>query len=408
MDIQKRLLGPCALFEPYVEGVKVDIDSLIWRLILFDTYILVTVRLKEIPHLVNAFGYEGVTSLLSSGVLKIYCDATMPASTGQNSVIKSRREKGILPLGSYSCSMIRPHNRNEYISDCLESLNNIQNLSSKEMDKLKESVVSAIIERPNNYGIEALNQFKTDLINNSKLIKIITTEVLFNKNRIITYPDKFRLRIHQIDDDDYRSETNIGIIYGLSEASVHKVVEKALLALASLYQRIEDMNVFSALTGSIDRDLQLFCEKLSILVESISPKAKEIQFQRIVEIKGLPSFKEKDSLLKVDIEKLLDIRERKECREFRDWIPRLNEMQDNEISDYMSSIKSKLSSFIYGQEGRIFRFLVNTGISLSPEGVILGPIISAIDSFLLNKIISYSGPIMFINRLYPSIFTKRD
>jgi len=158
MDIQKRLLGPCTIFIPNVDDVKVDMDALIWRLFLFDTYIFVTVRLKEIPHLINAFGYKGANSLLSSGALKIYCDATMPASTGQNSEIKSRREKGILPLGSYSISMIRPHNRDEYISDCLDdSLNNIQSLSLKELDKLRENVVSAIVERPNNYGIDTLN-----------------------------------------------------------------------------------------------------------------------------------------------------------------------------------------------------------------------------------------------------------
>ena len=51
MDIQKRLMGPCAIFAPSTEEVKIDMDSFIWRLILFETYILVSVRLKEIPYL---------------------------------------------------------------------------------------------------------------------------------------------------------------------------------------------------------------------------------------------------------------------------------------------------------------------------------------------------------------------
>jgi len=409
MDIQKRLLGPCTIFIPNVDDVKVDMDALIWRLFLFDTYIFVTVRLKEIPHLINAFGYKGANSLLSSGALKIYCDATMPASTGQNSEIKSRREKGILPLGSYSISMIRPHNRDEYISDCLDdSLNNIQSLSLKELDKLRENVVSAIVERPNNYGIDTLNQLKTDLINNLRLIKIMTAKALYNSHKIITHPDNFFLKINRIDEEDFRSEKNIGSLYGLSEVAVHKIVEKALLALASLNQRIEDMFVYSALTGSVGKDLKLFREKFSLLAESISPEAKEIQFQRIIEIGGLPSFKDKDSSFKVDIEKLLKIRESRECQEFRDWITKLNEIKNNELKDYISSIKSKISSFVYELEGRIFRFLVNTGISLLPGGIISGPALSAIDSFLLEKLIPYSGPIMFINRQYPSIFEEKN
>jgi len=409
MNLQKRLFGPCTVFIPNVDDVKVDIDAIIWRLFLFETYIFVTVRLKEIPHLINAFGYNGVNSLLSSGALQIYCDATMPASTGQNSVIKSRREKGILPLGSYSFSMIRPHNRNKYISDCLgDNLNKIRSLSLKELDKLRENVVSAIVERPNNYGIDTLNQLKTDLINNLRLIKIMTTKALFNNHKIITHPDNFSLKISRIDEEDFRSETNIGSLYGLSKVAVHKIVEKALLALASLNQRIEDMFVYSALTGSVGKDLKLFREKFSLLAESISPEEKETQFQRIIEIGGLPSFRDKDSSFKVDIEKLLKIRESRECREFRDWITKLSEIKNCELKDHISNIKSKISSFVYGLEGKIFRFLVTTGISLLPGGIILGPALSAIDSFLLEKLLPYPGPIMFINRQYPSIFEEKS
>ena len=171
MDIQKRLLGPCATFIPNVEDVKVDIDALIWRLFLFDTYIFVSIRLKEIPHLINTFGYKGVISLLSSGALKIYCDATMPASTGQNSVIKSRREKGILPFGSYSISMIRPHDRDEYINDCLDdSLNIIQGLALKELDNLRENVVSAITRE---YGAESHLTISPACIKMETLEKVI-------------------------------------------------------------------------------------------------------------------------------------------------------------------------------------------------------------------------------------------
>lgn len=408
MDIQKRLIGPCARFESNVDDVKVDMDALIWRLILFDTYILASIRLKEIPHLVKVFGYDGVNSLLSSGILKIYCDATMPAQTGQTSVIKSRMEKGVLPLCSYSFSMICPHDRKKYISDCLQNLHNIRGFSLKKVIKLKQSVASGIIKRPENYCVDTLNQLKQDLIDNSRLIKILTTKALFNRHRIISHPDKFFLKIHQIDDDDFQSETNLGVVYGLKREEVHKVIEKALLALGSLNQRIEDMNVFSAITISLDKDLPLFREKLSILAESVSPKSKEIKMQRIVEIRGLPCFKEKNSALKINIEKLLRIRERKECREFRDWISSIDIVKDIEMSEYISSIKSTISPFIHGLKGRIIRFFVNTGISFLPAGIILGPVISAIDSFLLNKIFPYSGPIIFINRLYPSIFIESN
>ena len=54
--------------------VALDIEGLIRRLLLFDTYILYSVRLKEIPELVRHFGYEGTIALLTSGALEICCE----------------------------------------------------------------------------------------------------------------------------------------------------------------------------------------------------------------------------------------------------------------------------------------------------------------------------------------------
>jgi hypothetical protein len=102
MKIQDRLLGECSFFKADMDDVEVDFDSLIWRLLLFDNFILVSTRLKEIPRLCEVFGISGTIDLLSCGAMNIYCDATLIGQTGQLAILKSRQEKGILPLGSYS------------------------------------------------------------------------------------------------------------------------------------------------------------------------------------------------------------------------------------------------------------------------------------------------------------------
>jgi len=74
LEITRRLLGSSAIVtqDPGASDIRVtlDVESLVRRLLLFDTYILYSVRLKEIPDLVRRFGYEGALALLGSGALE--------------------------------------------------------------------------------------------------------------------------------------------------------------------------------------------------------------------------------------------------------------------------------------------------------------------------------------------------
>lgn len=72
MSLTNRLLGPCATFSGGPETIRVDVGALVRRLLLFDTYILDSTRLLEIPRLLDAFGTSGFITLLQSGALKIH------------------------------------------------------------------------------------------------------------------------------------------------------------------------------------------------------------------------------------------------------------------------------------------------------------------------------------------------
>lgn len=403
MDIQKRLIGPCSSYSRDNDDVQVDFGSLVRRLILFDAYILQSTRLKEIPHMVETFRCEGVQALLSSGVLSIHCDATTPGQTGQTTTLKSRIKKGVLPLGSFSFSIIKPHDRKKYISDCLQGVHKTKGISFKETKKLKQTVVSALENIPDNSGFGAINQLKKDIIDNSPMIKLITVKVLHKRFGINTKPEEFLLKLHPIDDDDFQSETNIGSLFKLEEPEVHKIIEKALLTLAGLNLRTEEMSAYSALSGFIDNELPIFGEKLNFLAKLLSPMAVEERMQRVIELKGLPDIDAKDYSIRVDIEKLLKIRDSYECREFRNWLSTIDEATDKEILERINSIRSKIMPIFYGKKARLIRLFVNTGIGLS-FGPIGGLGAGAIDTFLLKKILPYKGAIAFINKLYPSIF----
>ena len=77
---------------------------------------------------------------------------------------------------------------------------------------------------------------------------------------------------------------------------------------------------------------------------------------------------------------------------------------DKELEDRLKSLQAKLSDFLHSGAGRTLRILVGEGAGMIPG---VGTIVSAIDSFLLEKIFPHKGAITFVNKLYPSIFRNR-
>jgi hypothetical protein len=146
MDFRNRFLASAARANAEdPEQIEFFAGEFIERLILFEEYILESIRLKEIPHLVRLFGYFPVLELLKSRKLKIYCDAVTMASTGQaGGALESRRVKGNLPLCSYCLDMVRIAYYKDYIHKNLQQIHEIDGISHKEAKKLKLAVVERL------------------------------------------------------------------------------------------------------------------------------------------------------------------------------------------------------------------------------------------------------------------------
>jgi hypothetical protein len=77
MDITRRLIGTSGILkESQPDIVGVDLDSIIRRLIMFDTYILKTIKLQEFPFLVAELGFSGTMQLLESPAFQIEGECT--------------------------------------------------------------------------------------------------------------------------------------------------------------------------------------------------------------------------------------------------------------------------------------------------------------------------------------------
>jgi len=68
---------------------------------------------------------------------------------------------------------------------------------------------------------------------------------------------------------------------------------------------------------------------------------------------------------------------------------------------------SKVRLSVQTLPGKAIRLLTTTGIgSIPPIGLIAGFVASAVDTFLLEKMLPKSGVVAFLSNLYPSVFER--
>lgn len=408
MDIRKRVIAPFAQGSPTDKASPVDLSGFIIKLLLFDKYICQSANLEEIPHLIKAFGYEGVRALLSSKAIDIHCDLVGIAQIGQASVLESRRKKGILPLGSFSFSTFRlATERRQFIHERLQSFHKIEGLHKRDIIKLKGEVAARILPISTQADEDTLQQLKADLNANVPNVKSAIAQALNSKLQTEVSPSDLSIQIHQIAEDDFSAETNLIKDFRLTVEDAHKVVEGGLLTIGRLNRRVADMKAFSALSGFKDLELPMFEQKLDFISRALSLDAQEQRIKRVFAIKG---FQDLDDLIdrgQVNMIKLLEIRETRECREFRDWLWSVDSATDEEIDERVNSLRDKLSWFAHGKGGKSVRWLASTGIGLIPVvGTIAGGVTGLLDTFLLEKVIPTPGAISFLNNMYPSIFRE--
>ncbi|MCA1656815.1 MAG: hypothetical protein LC713_03750, partial [Actinobacteria bacterium] len=199
--------------------------------------------------------------------------------------------------------------------------------------------------------------------------------------------------------------TDIGKRLQLSPEEADAAVQRALLGISDLNRRIEDMESYEAVVGFRGQELPIVEKKFEFLVNQFYPEAQEARFGRVIAIADLPDPESAPG--SVNVEKLLDARESQELREFRQWLRTLDNATDAEIADMVASIGTKVSEAVHSPRGKTVRFVVTTLAGLIPihfAGVVAGPALSAIDQFLLDKVIPEPGPVSFLGSSYPSIF----
>jgi hypothetical protein len=402
MDITRRVLGPIAL--PRKTGdsrteIRIDAETFLHRLLLFDTSILVSVRLKEIPLLVPYFGYEGIRDLLASGALKIRCECA------QMGLGPSQGPR--LPKMTYSFLYVDAQSHEDYVHTCLQNIHHCPGLKHKEILQLKRNVAEAI-QRP--YGESDSDKVRTriipglesDLLHNKVLVEAALRTHFARMGQVS--PQYFTFEVNKVGSDVFSVTTDLAERANISIAACDGAFGGAFLAVGELQQRLGEMQSYEALSGFDQEDLPLFQAKLGFLEALAGATHAEARFVRVMSI-ALPSLKLEPGTT-IDIDKLLKIRSSSELREFRDWLVTTDSDTEGEIRARVAGIKAQLGVFAQSTTGKVIRFLVGAGTTLlsGAAGTIAGLGVSVVDQFLIDRVLPRTGIAAFVNELYPSLF----
>jgi hypothetical protein len=395
MDLRARLIAPSFHLQDDGSIGDFNFDALIKRLLLFETYILDSRGLTEIPHLVQAFGKDGLFLLLETGVLRINCSFSHTGSltsSGESSPFH------------YKFVTIEPAEINEYVNLLLQEIEPQIEHTARQTVHLRRAIYASLEQPIDKTSSLALTAMREELSSSTQLLKSALIIALYKQLGIRGTTTAIEVAVEFDSENDFRVESNLQESFDLDRRTAHKIIEASCLAIARRNDRIEQMKRFSALTGFSDIDLPIFGEKLGFLASALSPDIDENRFQRIVELARLPQIKDVRNT-RIDAKQLLKIRDSVECTEFRRWLTTTDAMSDDEIIQQIRSFSKIVGRTISGEVGQNIRFLITNGIGFVP---VVGPVmsipLSILDHFLIEKIFPRSGVSAFIDDMYPSLF----
>jgi hypothetical protein len=311
MNVRQSILGEIAT--PSGRTISaIDVGGLVRRLLLFDRVVIKSFVLKELPVLIQAFGRTGFAALMEVGLLQF----TFPTTA----VIVEVALNGVrrLPLDHFSFGTGQVIEIDKKARSGLQFLQGIPGLKSQERAGLEERIWKSILWQPSAYSTDLLSQADQDVRSNTPALRAALAQripiELGRPGPILA--KEIALEVEEPSTRVFHLKNSLSASFGFSPEKTHELLKQAVTAATNLNTRLADMQAFSAITGFAANEAPLLFGKLAGLMAPLNPKIGEAQFQRVIELAGIPDFNGQ----RVNVELLMKARDSAECREFREWL----------------------------------------------------------------------------------------
>lgn len=385
-----------------------DVGALVRRLLLFEDCTLESGRLREIRPMLNVFGFDGVIGLLECPDFHVICDPRMLAVAHDGTpghfrpVITNKIPKDAQQRWGNDRTTYQEGLQSWFIDETLQSVRSGWALSAKRTGRLFAELEQRIGRLPDAAVTAAGTESRRDLLEVGSTFQRTVVTVLRAKGIAV------QGRAPSIETELISADGTVHVSSNLSEFGLDAEGEKdvigtAIQGISGLNQRLCLMDELHAVTGFRDEDLPIFEQKLLSLVADRDARGHERTFDRVVTIAGLPSVDSVEQGGHADVHRLLALRDRREWREFRQWLRSVNDASSSEIEDQVRSVGGRIASSAQSRAGHVARFLLTDAVgTLAPP--LVGKALSIVDQFLVERLLGTPGPIAGISNRYRSVY----
>jgi hypothetical protein len=394
--------------------VVVDAGALIERLILFDEYTIHSRNLMEIPHLVREFGAIPVARLISEEDVRVSVD---------KSAIGIMKDSGSPPdYRRILVGAIHLKQPDSSKADLDELNKRLKDIESDGRTKIMDSIENAFVFTGDGYTRQMGADFNLAVEEKGRLYPHV--EAALHRLGAARVGKAYSIAIEvgetitegRLQGTPLHVDTDIGERLGLPEESVRRVVHEAVMSLGGEVTRVSEMREYEAITGYRSEDVPLFGAHLGFAVKDKIPDVAVENLYTVVDVAGIPNFRDPEILQALSLDMLIEIRQSEEARAFRKWIWEAGNLKPEEIQEaldhYSNSLFNKLGLALQTPGGRTIRWVVAMVVGLAtslttgiPGG---GAGTSTIDRFLVENISkrATSSPLAFIEEQYPRLFER--
>ena len=381
--------------------MTVAFGDLVRKLVLFDEIIIESRNLKEPAALTQKFGYGGVKALFESGRIRLVKDMVWITDFGQVPMRPGGNGR-VLPLGSYAIGPSRLTPPRDYHSSQLHKIDEISGVTAKQAKKLRELAGARVSTNAQGAEHKARDLMLADFDAERPILKLAIALTLKRQFQVELKPTEIELELGHLRGSDWSARTNLADLTTLDARQIHDAVYGGLAAAATLNVRLVLMEAFNALTSFQINDLPLYEEKLSFLAREIDPDRQEERLDRVGSIAGLPEVSPDLFDNDVDLAKLVEITSGPEVEAFRSWLRTTDSISDEEVEELLRPVRDALAKAVRSPAGKAVRLATTTGVGALIPPVGLG--LSAIDTFLVERVMPKPGPVAFLSRLSHSVF----
>ncbi|MGH6895718.1 MAG: hypothetical protein ACREJ5_04120 [Geminicoccaceae bacterium] len=389
------------------DGGAFDSGKFVEAVLLFDKVLISDPTI--LPKLINSVGVAGLLQLLAEGRVAVVGGG--PSAQGtydfkHPGFFSNRPLDRPLRFG-FETIYADPHapgnlSAEDRLARDLQKAKTSASIDEAQLKKVHTAILPTM-QVIDGKSLRTSDDFRKDLASKHDSIVGLLLDSLVKDIKIPVYALNIQTSLEEVAAEIFQINTNLGRILGVGDDTLHEWFKKPFFEITGTHLQLHRMRAVEAASGLTESQAIITAKRLDFLSRIHTESDVRSELARIIDIAHVPSLPPNS---KIDVDKLIWLRDSAEARSFREWLHHSRRLSDQEIEAMLSDWKNILGEALKSNYAKAVRLLVSTVAgSLAGDG---GIAVGIIDSFLLNKLLPGMGPIGFVAGNYKKYLGKQQ